>query len=102
MTLSSVQHREFLGLIKEFTNKLNSEAEHRDERQQRLSSGELAWAAHERDFMRDLVNAARADRGAGPVDVARIEAVEQLAAGHSNYTSKFAMYCAELVFGERS
>ena len=102
MTISSAEHREFLGLIKEFTNKLNREAEHRDERQQRLFSGELAWAAHERDFMRGLVNAARTDRGAGPVAADRIAAVEQLAAGHSNYTSKFAMYCAELVFEERS
>ncbi|KMV15981.1 hypothetical protein ACT17_23105 [Mycolicibacterium conceptionense] len=93
-------HREFLNLAKRFTSALLDEAEHRDERQELLPSGEFAWTVHEIEFMRDLVNTARAERGLGPVAAARIADVESSAAGHSDYPHKFGLYCAEIVFEE--
>lgn len=93
-------HNRFLDLIKEFQAALVDEAEHRSEHREWLPSGEPAWAAHEREFMRDLVNVVRAERGLGPVDLDRIAAVESSAAGHSDYPGKFAMYCAEIALEE--
>lgn len=37
------------------------------------------------------------DRCKPPLTSAQIERVEQWACGHSDYSSKFALYCAELV-----
>ena len=43
---------------------------------------EPEWIVREREFMHQQVN---------------IERVESMACGHSDYTRKFAIYCAELV-----
>lgn len=62
---------------------------------------ECAWAAYERARMRETVNAIRAERGLPAVPVEDIARVEQLAVGHSDYSLKFAYYCAELA-GQQS
>jgi hypothetical protein len=72
------------------------------EREQRpdLISGphgaECAWAPYERGRMYDAVNTIRAERGLPPVPMEDIDRVDRLAAGHSDYSRKFAFYCAEL------
>lgn len=57
------------------------------------------WIAAERDVMLDAVNAWRGQLGLRPVDLAAIERVERMAVGHSDYSSKFALYCAEIAMG---
>lgn len=57
------------------------------------------WIAAERRVMLDEVNEHRALLGKPPVDAAAIERVERWALGHSDYSSKFALYCAELALG---
>ncbi|NEA52414.1 hypothetical protein [Streptomyces sp. SID10815] len=57
---------------------------------------ECAWAAHERDQMWKAVNALRADDGRPSIPLDDIVQVERQAAGHSDYSRKFALYCAEL------
>lgn len=57
---------------------------------------ECEWAAYERNRMRETVNAIRAERGLPPVPVEDVVRVERLAVGHSDYSRKFAYYCAEL------
>lgn len=59
------------------------------------------WVLHERRVMRDAVNAVRIDAGLAPVAIAAVERVETMAVGHSDYSSKFALYCAELALGIR-
>ncbi|WP_327066817.1 hypothetical protein [Kitasatospora sp. NBC_01302] len=59
--------------------------------------GELEWVAHERTTMHRAVNKARAELGKQPLPISAVEAVEQQAVGHSDYSSKYAPYCAELV-----
>ena len=54
------------------------------------------WIAAERQVMLDETNEWRALLGKPPVDVAAIQRVEQWACGHSDYSSKFALYCAEI------
>lgn len=57
---------------------------------------ECEWAAYERARMHETVNAIRAERGLLPVPVEDVVRVERLAVGHSDYSLKFAFYCAEL------
>lgn len=51
--------------------------------------------------MHQAVNKARADRGLPSVSLAEVARVEQQAFGHSDYTKKFALYCAELALKEQ-
>lgn len=57
---------------------------------------ECQWAAYERTRMHETVNAIRAERGLPAVPVEDIIRVERQAVGHSDYSLKFAFYCAEL------
>jgi hypothetical protein len=57
------------------------------------------WIDAEINFMHQAVNRRRSARGLPDVDRAAIVRVEQWACGHNDYSSKFALYCAELVLG---
>lgn len=57
---------------------------------------ECAWAAYERKRMHEKVNDLRADAGLPALPLENILRVEQQAVGHSDYSAKFAFYCAEL------
>lgn len=75
-----------------------------DERPQRGNfpqGGELGWVRHERQVMTDLVNTLRARRGVGPVSMDAVKSKEQLAVGHIDYTTKWAIGCADLVTTDR-
>lgn len=58
------------------------------------------WVAAERQVMLEATNAERRARHLPPVTQAEIAHVERWAYGHSDYSSKFALYCAELAIGE--
>lgn len=58
------------------------------------------WIAAERQVMFEATNAERRARHLPPVTPADIERIERWACGHSDYSSKFALYCAELAIGE--
>jgi hypothetical protein len=62
-----------------------------------VTSGELGWVIYERRTMHLAVNYARAGAGKQPLPIDAVERVESIAEGHSDYGSKFALYCAELV-----
>lgn len=57
---------------------------------------DTTWIAAERNVMLVATNEWRALLNKPPVTVAQIERVEQWACGHSDYSEKFALYCAEL------
>jgi hypothetical protein len=57
---------------------------------------ECEWAVYERPRMHGKVNELRTERGLPAVPVEEIIRVERLAAGHVDYSLKFAFYCAEL------
>jgi hypothetical protein len=57
---------------------------------------ECEWAAYERARMHETVNASRSERGLPAVPIEDVIRVERLAVGHSDYSLKFAFYCAEL------
>lgn len=55
------------------------------------------WIEFERTTLFEAVNQERASRGLPPVSLADVMRVESFACGHVDYSSKFALYCAELV-----
>ena len=55
------------------------------------------WVLHEREVMFDMVARERAMLGKGPIPITEVVKVERMAQGHSDYSSKYALYCAELV-----
>lgn len=60
---------------------------------------EIEWAAYERSVMHGEVNRIRHTHGLGPVTLAMVERLEGRAVGHSDYSLKFALYCAEMALG---
>lgn len=62
--------------------------------------GEPGYVAFERDVMLKAVNKERSARGMAPVSLQDFMRVEQLAVGHTDYATKFSLYCAELAVGE--
>ncbi len=58
-----------------------------------------AWVFHERRTMFDAVNKERAARRLPPIELKSLLRAENLATGHSDYSAKFALYCAELALG---
>lgn len=57
---------------------------------------ELGWAAYERACMHETINTIRAERGLDAIAIEEVVRVERMAVGHSDYSLKFAFYCAEL------
>ncbi len=58
---------------------------------------ELRWVLHERVQMLKHVNKAREGIGRAPVTEDAVRAAERQAEGHSDYTRKWALYCADLI-----
>jgi hypothetical protein len=57
---------------------------------------EMAWAAYERGVMHQEINDFRAKSEHSPIPLILVEQADRQAAGHSDYSTKFAWYCAEL------
>lgn len=60
----------------------------------------FGWVIHEREQMHAAVNAERVRRGLAPVGLRPIFRADQMAGGHSDYSSKFPLYCTEIALGE--
>lgn len=54
------------------------------------------WNLFEMTAMRDIVNREREKNKLPLITLLDIRRVESMACGHSDYSSKFALYCAEL------
>ena len=78
-------------LHRELHELLCSEADQRDQREG------ITWIKIERQAMCDAVNRHRARLRKAPVAVEDVERVETSASGHTDYGTKFALYCTELV-----
>lgn len=62
-----------------------------------LIAGEPAFVVNERTRMFSAVLFERLKLGQPPIPISSIMRVESMASGHVDYTTKFALYCAELV-----
>ncbi|KXO90955.1 Uncharacterised protein (plasmid) [Tsukamurella tyrosinosolvens] len=96
--LTAAEHRDWKKLTDDFSAALTQAASEREIRSAILGSGEPAWVEYERNVMLFAVNNARLERGRPVVDSADVLRVENTAVGHVDYTFKFALRCAELVF----
>lgn len=56
----------------------------------------LTWITAEIELMHRLVNTERAARGLGSVPISDIHQIETGCCGHSDYSQKFSLRCAEL------
>ncbi len=61
---------------------------------------ELAWTLYERAVMLKAVNVVRSQRGFPLAIEEDVRRADCCAAGHTDYSQKFALYCAELALGE--
>lgn len=61
---------------------------------------QIGWVVHERQVMADEVNRWRTMFGLPPIGVDLIEAAEQAAFGHINYTLKVTQGCTDLALGQ--
>jgi phosphopantetheine adenylyltransferase len=100
VTITPQRLTQKLALRDQFLNILTAAQGERPAREY-VTDGELGWVIYERETMHRAVNEARAERGLAPVPLAAVERVESLASGHSDYSSKFALYCAELALQEQ-
>jgi len=57
---------------------------------------ELEWVIYEREVMLQAINAVRLQRGRPGVTIHEVMRMENCAAGHVDYSRKFALYSAEL------
>jgi hypothetical protein len=76
---------------------LIKEQERRADNDEILENYEIAWQRDERDTMYQAVNLLREKLGKRALELHDIMQVESTASGHIDYSSKFALYCAELV-----
>jgi len=67
-----------------------------DEAEKRNERG-TTWAAMELAAMWGRVNQERKNLDKLPVSLEDVKKVERMALGHSDYGTKFALYCTELV-----
>ncbi len=72
-----------------FHELLSAEAEKRDQRKD--------WIVAERTAMWEAVNRHRTQLGKESLTIEDVERVEQSAVGHTDYATKYALYCTELV-----
>ena len=74
---------------------LTAEQEKRNDRKGQID-GETEWIVLERRLMIDTVQQMRKEENLEPAPVEEILRAETEACGHSDYTKKFARYCAEI------
>lgn len=61
----------------------------------------LEWVEKERNAMFNEINRQRSARGLSPISLKELMRVESMACGHIDYSTKFALYCAELVLDKK-
>jgi len=82
-------HNERMRLRDRFHAIFDEEAKQRE--------GRKDWIKEEAEAMLTSVNTARLNRGKQPLTLERYELMEQCCVGHSDYHSKIALGCMELV-----
>lgn len=96
MTMTGSEHNEYLRTFEEIKAVIVEAQQHRVERRD-LVDGIPEWILFEREQAMDAVNRLRARLGKGPTVMPMVERAESRAAGHVDYTQKFALGCADLV-----
>lgn len=96
----TARHRDRRAVHERLVTELTDAAKQRDRRQYLVNGPtgyEPGWVRYERGRMLAVVNDERAKRGLQPVAWTAVAGAESAAAGHVDYVTKYALYCAELV-----
>ncbi|PRX91943.1 hypothetical protein [Allonocardiopsis opalescens] len=102
MTITGIQQQRLMDLLNGFEGSLTEVATRRDERpdlETRHGRTEPGWVWFEAETMLRLLNNERTERGLPLASVRDVMRLESMAAGHVDYTKKYALYCAELAMG---
>lgn len=83
-------------LVAELTDAA-TQRHHREDLVNGPTGYEPGWVRYERGRMLAVVNDERSKRGLQPVAWTMVARAESAAAGHVDYVTKYALYCAELV-----
>lgn len=100
MPETRIELRERLAIRDRLMAVLSAAQRRRDQRPDILDTPhgpECEWARYEREAMLDAVNVERGKLGKPPALITEVESVDRVAAGHVDYSAKFALYCTELV-----
>lgn len=92
-----VDHKALMLIRDRLHTALREAQEQRHERNGLDANYEPGWVLYERELMHREVCAARARLGLGPIALTEVARVEAMAMGHSDYSAKWSLYCAELV-----
>lgn len=57
------------------------------------------WVVYERQCLLKAINEKREELGLEPIEEKQVLRVEQMACGHTDYASKYTLYCTELALG---
>lgn len=103
-TLTGAEHQQMLHFKDALNAALSMAATERPDHQYEhqessLHDSEIAWVVRERRLMLDMANQHRAQLGLDGVTEDEVYAIEQSAAGHSDYAHKFTLRLAMLVHG---
>jgi hypothetical protein len=104
MSETTAQHRDRMALCETLRSELADAAKNRAGRDGTVSTPygpEPEWLAYERARMLVIVNLERFRNDLPPATGEAVALVERLAAGHSDYAAKYALYCSELAVGLR-
>jgi hypothetical protein len=82
-------------MFERFLKVLRDAQEQRPQRQE-IVGNTYGWVIYERTVMFEEVNKVRTERGKPLVGMYDIVWYERMALGQSDYSRKFALYCAEL------
>ncbi len=101
--LTAAQHDEMLRFRETLQAALSAAATLRSERQVTIPTRyghELVWQTKERELLHRMVNNRRAELNLPPVDEDEVYAIDQSAAGHSDYAAKLTLRLAFLAYGQ--
>lgn len=65
----------------------------------RRRAADIHWVTSERAAMHAAINTERTLRGLDAVSLEKFMRYERMAVGHTDYSEKLALYCAELALG---
>jgi hypothetical protein len=98
----SFDHRLHQKLIVDFESYLSELRKERRDRAGLTQLGEETypeWAAFEIESLFSRINEERKNLGLDPCALQEVQLADSQASGHSDYSHKFALYCAEIAQG---
>ena len=96
MSFDSKLHQNLIADFEAYLEDLQKDRKTRPEIKEFNGEPLPEWAIYEIESMFDRVNQIRRDLGLDTCPIKDVLTADHMAAGHSDYSHKFALYCAEI------